>query len=159
MRGSLREWIIAFVILLFGVFTIYFLIPTQIEVTEEYELKSLSPAFFPLVAAWIVTGLSVILMISLLRSRNRRQEDTLEISWNDEFRVIAVIGIAVLYIFAFKYVGFIPASCLCLASLFWLQGKRRPLGLVFLSVGTAVIVYLVFYYGMKIRFPEGILWR
>ena len=159
MRGTFRDWIIALMILLFGVFTIFFLIPIQIEVTEEYELKSLSPAFFPQVTAWIITGLSVLFMISLFRSRGKRQENDLEITWGDELRVLVAIVIALLYLIAFKYLGFIPASCLCLAALFWLQGMRRPLRLVFLSVGTAVIVYLVFYYAMKIRFPEGHLWH
>jgi putative tricarboxylic transport membrane protein len=159
MRSTFRDWIIALIILLFGVFTIFFLIPMQIEVTEEYELKSLSPAFFPQVTAWIITGLSVLFMISLFRSRGHRQEAAPEITWNDEFRVMAAIGISVLYLLAFKYVGFIPASCLCLAALFWLQGIRRPLRLTILSVGTVVIVYLIFYYVMRIRFPEGLLWR
>jgi hypothetical protein len=159
MKGTYRDWIIAFIILLFGVFTIFFLIPTQIEVTEEYELKSLSPAFFPQLTAWIITGLSVLFMISLFRSRGHRQEKGLDITWGDEFRVVGAIVISLLYLIAFKYLGFIPASCLCLAALFWLQGMRQPLRLVFLSVGTAVIVYLVFYYAMKIRFPEGHLWH
>lgn len=159
MTYLFRDWIIALMILLFGVFTIFFLIPNQIEVTEDYELKSLSPAFFPQLTAWIITGLSVLFMISLFRSRGHRQEAALEITWNDEFRVMTAIGIAVLYLLAFKYVGFIPASCLCLAALFWLQGIRRPLRLVILSVGAAVIIYLVFYYVMRVRFPEGLLWR
>ena len=156
MKRELREWVVAFAILAFGLFTIFYLIPCQIELAEEYELKSLSPAFFPELAAWIITGLSVLLIISLYRSLGHVQEDTSEMTMREEFRVITAIMIAVLYVFAFKYVGFIPASCLGLAALFFLQGKRRPFRLAILSVGTAVIVYLIFYYGMRVRFPEGV---
>ena len=85
------------------------------------------------------------------------EEDTRSMTVGDELRVLTAMGIAVLYVLAFKYIGFIPASCLGLAALFFLQGKRRPLRLAILSIGTAVIVYLIFYYLMKVRFPEG-LW-
>ena len=159
MKRVSGDWVVAFSILAFSLFTIFYLIPCQIELAEEYELKSLSPAFFPELAAWIITGLSVLLTISLYRSHGRVQEDTREVTVGEEFRVIIAILIAVLYVFAFKYVGFIPASCLGLAALFFLQGKRRPFRLAILSVGTAVFVYLLFYYVMKVRFPEGIWLR
>lgn len=158
-KGLLREWIIAVCILFFSLFTIFYLIPSQIEVTEEYELKSLSPVFFPEVSASLIVGLSVLLMISLFRSRKRHREEIPHMTMGDEFRVITAMAIAVLYVLAFKYAGFIPASCLGLAALFWLQGKRRPFRLILLSVGTAVIVYLIFHYLMKVRFPEGLWWR
>ena len=157
MKGIYREWVIAFTILAFSLFTIFYLIPDQIEITEEYELKSLSPAFFPRIATWIITGLSVLLLIIIFRSRKHPKEDTRTMTVGDEFRVLTAMIIAVLYVLAFKYIGFIPASCLGLAALFFLQGKRRPFRLAFLSVSTAVVVYLIFYYLMKVRFPEG-LW-
>jgi hypothetical protein len=158
-KGVLREWFIAVGILFFSLFTIFYLIPAQIEVTEEYELRSLSPAFFPEVAASIIAGLSVLFMISLFRSRSFQRSENPQMTWGDEYRVIAAIGISVVYVLAFKYMGFIPASILGLAALFWLQGKRRPLRLIFLSVGTVLFVYFIFYYVMKVRFPEGLWWR
>jgi len=159
MKNIYREWVIAFAVLAFGLFTIFYLIPAQIEITEEYELKSLSPAFFPRVATWIITGLSVLLLISLFRSPGHQTKDTRGMTVGDEFRVVIAMVIAVIYVLAFKYMGFIPASCLGLAALFFLQGKRRPFRLAFLSVGTAVIIYLIFYYLMKVRFPDGIWLR
>ena len=133
MRGIYREWIIAFAILAFSLFTIFYLIPHQIEITEEYELASLSPAFFPRVATWIISGLSVLLLISLFRSRKHPKEHDRSMTAGDELRVLTAMGIGVLYVLAFKYVGFIPASCLGLAALFFLQGKRRPFRLAILS--------------------------
>ena len=157
-EGLLREWIIAIGILFFSLFTIFYLIPSQIEVTEEYELASLSPAFFPEVSASLIGGLSVLLIISLFRSRGERREEVTQMTMEDEFRVIAAIGIAAVYVLAFKYMGFIPASILGLGALFWLQGKRRPLRLILFSVGTVLFVYFIFYYVMKVRFPGGLWW-
>jgi hypothetical protein len=158
-KGLLREWIIAVCILFFSLFTVFYLIPSQIEVTEEYELASLSPAFFPEVSASLIAGLSVLLMISLFRSGGGQREEGTQMTTEDEFRVVVAIGIAAIYVLAFKYMGFIPASILGLGALFWLQGKRRPLRLILLSVGTVLFVYFIFYYVMKVRFPEGLWWR
>ena len=154
-----REWAIAIAILSFGLLTLFYFIPSQIEITEEYELKSLSPAFFPEVAAWIITGLSILHMVNLFRSGRTLKSETSALAMADEARVLTAMAIAVLYVLAFKYAGFIPASCLGLAAMFWLQGKRRPVPLILLSAGTAVLVYLIFYHLMKVRFPEGLWWR
>ena len=158
-KSLLREWVIALSILLLSLFTLFYLIPAQIEITEEYELRSLSPAFFPEVAASIIAGLSILFMISLFRSAGFQKEEISQMTRGDEYRVIAAIGISVVYVLAFKYMGFIPSSILGLAALFWLQGKRQPIRLIFLSVGTALFVYFIFYYVMKVRFPEGLWWR
>lgn len=158
-KGLLREWVIASLILFFSLFTIFYLTPFQIELTEEYELKSLSPAFFPEVVTYVIAGLSVLLMINLFRSRKHYKDEIQEMTMGDECRVIANIGISAMYLLAFRYIGFIPSSILGLGALFWLQGKRRLLSLSFLSVGTVLFVYFIFYYVMKVRFPEGLWWR
>jgi magnesium-transporting ATPase (P-type) len=157
-KGLQREWIIAVGIFFFSLFTIFYLIPTQIEDTEEYDLKSLSPVFFPEVSAALIAVLSILLMIILFRSSRHQGEEIAPITWGDELRVLAAMGIAAVYVLAFKYIGFIPASILGLGGLFWLQGKRRPLRLSLLSVGTVLFVYCIFYYIMKVRFPEGLWW-
>jgi hypothetical protein len=158
-KGHLREWIIAIAIFTFSLFTILYLIPSQIEVTEEYDLKSLSPVFFPEVSAYLIALLSILLMVSLFRSGKRPMEEIPYMTRADELRVIAAIGIAAAYVLAFKYMGFIPASILGLGALFWLQGKRQPLRLILLSAGTTLVVYFIFYYVMKVRFPEGLWWK
>jgi len=158
MRSAFQDWAIALFILLFSLFTYFYLIPAQIEIAEEYDLRSLSPAFFPEVATSIIAGLSILLMISLLRSRGRRENIASQTNFADEIRVVAAIGISAAYVIAFKYMGFIPASILVLGALFRLQGKRF-FKLIFLSTGTVLFVYFVFYYVMKVRFPKGLWWR
>jgi len=158
-KGHLREWIIAAAIFAFSLFTILYLIPSQIEVTEEYELKSLSPDFFPEVSAYLIAALSILLMIRLFRIPGGQKEKIPYMTIGDELRVIASIGIAAVYVLAFKYMGFIPASILVLMAFFWLQGRRKPLRLILLSAGTVLFVYFIFYYAMKVRFPEGLWWR
>ena len=59
VSNNAREWIIALIILSFSLLTLFYLIPTQIELTDEYALRSLSPAFYPSVSAWIIAALSV----------------------------------------------------------------------------------------------------
>lgn len=158
-KELLREWIIAIGIFSFSLFTIFYLIPSQIEATEEYELKCLSPAFFPEMSAVLITGLTVLFMISLLTYRRKRGGDSPHMTMEDEFRVLAAIGIAVVYVVAFKYMGFIPASILVLFALFRLQGKTRHVRLILLSAVTVLFVYFIFYYVLKVRFPVGLLWR
>ena len=125
-KGLLREWIIAVCILFFSLLTIFYLIPSQIEVTEEYELKSLSPVFFPEVSASLILGLSVLLMISLFRSRKRQREEIPHMTMADEFRVITAMAIAVLYVLAFKYAGFIPIKETPIRVPNMINAQRRP---------------------------------
>jgi len=153
-----REWIIAFIILSFSLLTIFYLIPSQIEITDEYARRSLSPAFYPGVSAWIIAGLSILLILKrFMRKTEGGDENGIGLTGRDELRVGVAFLIALFFAFAFKYVGFLPATFMTLIFFFLLQGIKSPFKLLCLSVCATAMVYVFFRYGMKVHFPHG-LW-
>ena len=158
MSENKREWIIALVPLVFSLLTIFYLIPTQIELTEEYARRSLSPAFYPELSAWIIAFLSVLLILKRFRQPSQGvDEEGPGMRPKEEVRVGIAFFIALFFAFCFTYVGFLLATFLTLILFFILQGFRNPLRLFCFSAATTVVVYLFFRYGMKVHFPPG-LW-
>ena len=157
MTTNRREWIVALVVLAFGLLTVYYIIPTQVELTDDYELHSLSPAFFPSLAAWMVTFLAGILILKRFRRSPEEDEDKEpELSLRENLRVVAFFGLAFLFVLSFKYLGFPLATGISLLIFFFLQGIRPILKLFTLSAGVTVLVYAFFHFGMKVHFIRGV---
>jgi uncharacterized membrane protein (Fun14 family) len=73
-------------------------------------------------------------------------------------RVVAVIGITILFVVLLKVLGMVVASALYLAVLMrYLERNPWPLTAA-VSLGAAGVNYLVFAYWLKVPFPEGMLW-
>ena len=154
---NIREWVIALIILSFSLLTLFYFIPTQIEITDEYALRSLSPAFYPELSAWIIAGLSLLLIVKRFRRTAKAGDENGEgLTGNEELRVGAAFVIAIIFALAFKYVGFLPATFLTLILFFVLQGIKSPFKLLCLSICATAVVYVFFHYGMKVHFPSGI---
>ena len=58
MQYRKKEVITAVSILVAALAIIFYVIPNYIDMEEEYELASLSPAFFPNLAAWVIAALA-----------------------------------------------------------------------------------------------------
>jgi putative tricarboxylic transport membrane protein len=157
MSENKKEWIIALIPMGFSLLTIFYLIPTQIELTEEYVRRSLSPAFYPELSAWIIALLSILLIIKRFRRpQQTADEEGPGLSRREELRVGLSFVIALFFAFCFKYIGFLPATFFTLILFFILQKIKNPLKLFCLSAAATVAVYLFFRYGMKVHFPPGI---
>ncbi|MFH1487435.1 MAG: tripartite tricarboxylate transporter TctB family protein [Pseudomonadota bacterium] len=157
MTSHIREWIIALIPLSFSLLTIFYLIPNQIELTDEYARRSLSPAFYPELSAWIIALLSVLLIIKRFRRPvQRAEEEGAGLSRGEEVRVGIAFVIALFFAFCFAYIGFLPATFFTLILFFILQEIKKPFKLFCLSAAATVGVYLFFRYGMKVHFPPGI---
>ena len=67
-----REKITGFSILAGTLIMNLYVIPYHIEITEKYQLASLSPAFFPRLAAWIIFCLSLLhILFTFLHGKRR----------------------------------------------------------------------------------------
>jgi hypothetical protein len=162
MRGemsiTIRECVVGLVLLVFSLLTLFYFIPTQIELTEEYAMRSLSPSFYPELSAWIIAFLGMLLIVRSFRKRSQTSdEEGTSMGPKEELRVGIAFFIALFFAFCFTYLGFLLATFLALILFFILQGIRGLLKLFFLSGGATVFVYLFFQYIMKVHFPPG-LW-
>ena len=105
-----REIITALSVLASALLVIFYLIPNYIELEEEFELASLSPAFFPLIAAWIIAGLAGLYLISILIRKKRGVDIDMDHEWlsaGKELNAYKSALVVIAYVFIIKYVGFI----------------------------------------------------
>jgi putative tricarboxylic transport membrane protein len=71
-------------------------------------------------------------------------------------------GLLLGYVFLMPVLGFVVASSLLLAALFFLLGEKRWHVGIPLAVAFSLLIYLVFAKGLQVRLPAGVLeglWR
>jgi hypothetical protein len=157
MKGELREWMIAIVVVAFSVMSLFYLIPTQIEVLEDYALKCVSPRFFPKVATMIIGILGLLLIFVRINPWHKGVPPASNMmSPYEELRVVGAFAAAVFFLLVFKYIGFIPAAFLGLVLLLVIQGGlKHPLKTLGIAAATTATVYLFFHYAMNVYFDPG----
>jgi putative tricarboxylic transport membrane protein len=114
------------------------------------------PAFLPFWLGLVMALLALAMLIRNLKDKNAGE------AWLPESkarrRVVAVIGITILFVALLKVLGMVVASVLYLAVLMrYLERNPWPLTAA-VSLGAAGVNYLVFAYWLKVPFPEGMLW-
>ncbi|NQV55314.1 MAG: tripartite tricarboxylate transporter TctB family protein [Rhodospirillales bacterium] len=113
------------------------------------------PSFFPLVAVTCFIGLSLILLVQgLFALVSDKVPELPKISIS---RYGAGLGIAVAYLGALPYAGFIAADIALFAALMVLYGEKRPLWVAGFSVAIPLFVFILFREVFQIQLPAGIL--
>jgi len=158
-KGEIREWVIGFIVVTFSAVVLLYIIPNQIEIFEEYEVKSLSPRFFPELAALTIGILGLALLTMRIKGRpGTAPPRSKMMSRIEELHVVGAFATAVFFLLVFTYIGFIPAAFLSLSALFTIQGgMKRPIRTLAFAALTTVFLYLFFHYVMKVYFSPG-LW-
>lgn len=158
MQYRKREVITAVSILVATLAIIFYVIPNHIDLEEEFELASLSPAFFPNLAAWIIAALAGLLAISTLWEPKKMVTDSSDEEWlsrAEERNAYKAALVIVVYVLAMKYIGFLIATVLALAVLIVLQDiKTSPCGFNF-DIGDrgCFFVFLLHYAGTSSNRP------
>ena len=162
MQYRVRELITAISILVATLVIIFYVIPNNIDLEQEYDLASLSPAFFPNLAAWIIVALACLHIINTLLQKKKTVAAEGEEEWlspPEEFSAYKSAFVIVLYFFAMKYVGFLISTALVLAALFVLQDIKKPLRVILISILVTAGIFLFFFYVMQVHFPKGALFE
>ena len=162
MQHWIRELITAISILVATLATIFYVIPNHIDLEQEFELASLSPAFFPNLAAWIIAALACLHIVNILLQKKKAVPGDGEQEWlspPEERSAYKSAFVIVLYFVAMKYVGFLISTALVLAALFVLQGIKKPLRVILISILVTVGVFLFFFYVMQVHFPKGAIFE
>jgi len=157
-----REVITAVSILVATLAIIFYVIPNYIDLEEEFEVASLSPAFFPALAAWIIAALAGLLAISALMQQKKTVTDENDEEWlspAEELNSYKSVLVIVVYAFAMKYIGFLIATVLVLAVLLVLQDIKKPLHVVLISIMVTGGVFLFFYFIMQVHLPKGLIFE
>ena len=123
-----KERILATFILFLVLVVFFYLIPNYVEVSEEYEVTGLSPAFFPVIATIFIGLLSCFLLtLTFIKKWSHffNSEEETWLSPSEEMKAGLCCAIIVGYYFALKYVGFFIATPPVLLGLLFLQGERK----------------------------------
>ena len=163
MQHRKRELITAVSIMAATLAIIFYVIPNYIDMEEEFELTSLSPAFFPGLAAWIIAALAGLLAISVLWQPKKRtvsdEDDEEWLSRAEELNAYKSAMVIVVYVLAMKYIGFLIATVLVLAVLLVLQDIKKLLHVVLISILVSGSVFLFFYFVMQVHLPKGVIFE
>jgi hypothetical protein len=154
-----RELITAISILVATLVIIFYVIPNHIDLEQEFELASLSPAFFPNLAAWIIAALACLHIVNILLQKKKAVPGDGEQEWLSPPEERSAYKSAFVIVFAMKYVGFLISTTLVLAALFVLQDIKRPLRVILISILVTVGIFLFFFYVMQVHFPKGAIFE
>ena len=117
------------------------------------------PSTFPLVIASLLALCSVILMAGGLRSDGHAPLFALS-DWTREpwliGRFLLVPAAIFIYVTFVEALGFLPTASAILFVLF-LSGPVPPLRAAILSVCIAILVHTIFYVGLSVQLPWGIM--
>jgi len=124
----------------------------------------LSAGFYPRLLAFILGGLSILLIITSVVKKTAEAAEKKPFWQSKESFLLFVLtlGALVLYPFMLTFFGFAVtgfAFILLLVSSLSEKETRRPLVIVSVSVGITVLTVLVFQVFLRIPFPSGIIFH
>jgi len=117
---------------------------------------SLSPGFFPRLAAFFICGLSLLLIaLAIFFGDKNRAPVSGQIRWRVFFYVIGSIAIMILYVYLIEWLGFILSTIIIMAGMMVLYGSRRWILIAVMSVCLPLLVYFLALKVMYVLFPTG----
>jgi putative tricarboxylic transport membrane protein len=111
----------------------------------------LGPTFFPRVLASVLALLAAVLIVRALRNRT----DPTPLAPVRTARLFGVLGLTVVWALLLPRAGFLLVTPLLLGSIMWTMGLRRWRGLIGVSLGMTLVLYLVFVRALKVLLPMG----
>jgi len=157
-----REKITALSILVGALLVQFFVLPNFIDHTEEYDLASLSPDFFPSLAVWLITGLAVVYIFFAFYDKKKSAgpgNAANGLSPGEMKKALLCCLIIIGYFVAIKFFGFLVATIPVLFVLFLIQGVKGIIRMVCISFASPIGIYLFFLYVLKVHFPQGVFFE
>lgn len=121
--------------------------------------QNIGPAAFPGLLAGLLAVCAVGLIWRGLRPENRSQWLEFGIWLKSGYHLrnfLITVGCLLFYILASDALGFIPSAILILLVMF-LALQVRPRTAVLVAVGATLLIHTIFYKGLRVPLPWGIL--
>ena len=149
MRRS--DIISGFVFILFGLITIFIIIPNQISGSSDY---GIAPDVFPLTLIWIFTILCMFLCVNRLLSKKPTKDADSRKS-NIQWGFISLASLFLISNFVlFKYLGFIYGGIYTVAVVMLVMGGyRHKIRLILVTILAPCLIYLIFRHLFIILLP------
>lgn len=151
--------------LVFGLATlaialVYYALTSTIPASELAD--PIGPQGLPRVYAFVLAGLSILLIARSLRTRERRTSEpanhrTTEPSNHRSLRVLGMLLIGIAYILVIPYLGYVVSVAMLIAVTTYLQGGALNGRTVLVALSGAALFWAVFIWLLRIQYPAG-LW-
>lgn len=126
---------------------IYILSYTQAPGTSDW---SLSPAFFPRLAATLICGLGLLLIVvEMIFTKGDYGSVSGGVQWRVFFYVIGTIAIMIFYTVFIDWFGFIISTIITMATMMVFYGLRRWILIALISISVPLGIY---FFGLKVMF-------
>ena len=114
---------------------------------------NLQPGYFPFRLGVIICVVSAALLAFALWGKKR--DLRLFVQWGQLKRILAVFIPTLVYIFATQAIGIYVASALFIGAFMRLGGKHGWLKIIAVSVGTSVVLFVLFEIVFLVPLPKG----
>ena len=133
------------------------MIPTIYAFVEGAEGYGISPLFWPLMAVYLGLAFSCFAFFAAMKDGQKfAPAEIFTGIWANRTQ-IAFLALAIIYVLAMDYVGFLVASLVMLPVLMLFFGYRRYVTGLLISTAFVAVVFLLFSKVFKIHFPAWTL--
>ena len=135
-----------------GILFLVLIIPTQIKYVEGAFPQ---PRFFPNLICALMTVLGICLFTGGLKKKkaDREDQEVYSLTWREAKLVLITLGILAVYVFALKWVPYLPATIVATGALVAIYGQKSKLKIVLTAVILPTIIYVGMTYGLQIKLP------
>lgn len=158
MTNKLNKNSISSVILLtFGIILYFYLIPTQVPMSEGMPM-AMSPQLFCKISAGCLILLSLILLFNSQRVEQGEEEKAPSKAESKDqlLRGTISVGIAIVYITLINVLGYFVSTSIALAVFTLFFGARNWLVIISSQIVVLLFIYLLFVKGLHVVLPSGI---
>lgn len=142
--------IIAIILCLSGLLTIFVIIPFQTTAGERY---GLSPAFFPTCSMVILTLLSALLLLKSLFGLHGDSNGTTYLSSKNWIHISLLSVLLIISVAVMKYLGFILGGIFTISSFMIYMRERKLIVISMVSIIIPVFLYLILWKFLRFMLP------
>jgi putative tricarboxylic transport membrane protein len=113
-------------------------------------------AFFPLSMSLVIGILSVVLLVGILRGKEKIQDKAI-CEKGGAARVITVVAVLLAYIILIEAIGYVPSTFLFFFTMILILQKGRILKTFLTSAACTLFLYAIFQLWLKSPLPTGFL--
>lgn len=153
-----NDWFFGLVSIAIGAFVLVNIRPLW---NVKASMDPAGPAALPAIIAWAMIGIGIVhvaaSLILVLREKALGKAESPDRKEKKSFKPVILITIASLvFIACLSLVGYPVAMPLLIAAIMLSVGVRDPKKIAITSIGTSLVLFVSFVFGLKVDLPLGI---
>lgn len=134
----------------FSLLALFFIIPTQ---TPPYPGFGVPASYMPNVMCGVILMLALLGLLDTVRKKTG-QEKTFELTWKMFLHFLLFMVPIIFSIPLMAYLGYVPGAFITIVALQLCAGERRVLFIISVASITAIITYILLWYGLHVPMPS-----